>query len=183
MRLRRRAVEPIDILVVCTGNLCRSPIIETLLKAELPHLHIESRGTHAPVGEPWHPLALQVLAERGHVVSGQAQQLTARDVRAATLILTAEGWHRAEVVRLDPTAENRAFALLEAARLLRDAPLVPTDVRGLTTALAHRLRAQRTEHDDDFADPFGSTIDVFRSHATEAAAAAADIVRIAARRK
>jgi len=162
VRWRRRTVEPIDVLVVCTGNLCRSPLIETLLRSELPDLRIESRGTHAPVGEPWHPLALEVLAERGHVVTGQAQQLTARDVKAATLVLTAEGWHRAEVVRLDAAAEERVFTLLEAVRLLPDdrSGILPIDQLG--RLLATQLSEQRSEYNDDIADPLSGPLGTFR---------------------
>ncbi len=44
---------------------------------------------------------------------------------AAKLILTAEGIHRAAVVSFDPTAEDRCFTLLEAARLARISPPAP----------------------------------------------------------
>ena len=122
MKLGRRPVVPFDVLVVCTGNLCRSPIIATLLSASVPSLTVRSAGTAAPRGRPWHPLAVEALAEVGYEVAGQARRLKAADVAAASLVLTAEGLHRAVAVHLDPTAEGRTFTLLEAARLLRIAP-------------------------------------------------------------
>jgi protein-tyrosine phosphatase len=164
VRRWRRATEPVDVLVVCTGNVCRSPIIETLLAAAAPSLRIRSAGTSAPQGRPWHPFALEVLAEAGHEVSGQAHRLRARDVKAATLVLTAEGMHRGRVVQLDPTAEDRCFTLLEAARLLRVAP-APAGLGpvGLAEHLAAALKANPLEQNDDLPDPLTGSIDDFRT--------------------
>lgn len=166
MRLRRRRpVEAIDVLVVCTGNLCRSPMIATLLSASAPSLTVRSAGTAAPRGEPWHPLAVEALAEEGHDAStGRANRLRARDVRAAKLILTAEGIHRAAVLEMDSGAEERTFTLLEAARLLRLAPAQDgLGAQRLAEHLAAALRHHPEEHDDDLADPILGDLDDFRT--------------------
>jgi protein-tyrosine phosphatase len=168
VKLRRRPAEPIDVLVVCTGNLCRSPIIATLLAAAVPSLTVRSAGTGAPEGEPWHPLAVAALAEVGHDVSGRARRLRVADVTSATLVLTAEGVHRGAVVGLDPAAENRCFTLIEAARLLRLAPArAALGPAGLTEHLAAALHAHPLEHDDDLPDPLLGTIDDFRACRTQ----------------
>jgi protein-tyrosine phosphatase len=159
-----RAAEPVDVLVVCTGNLCRSPIIETLLVAAAPSLTIRSAGTDAPRRQPWHPLAIEVLGEAGHSVTGYARRLRARDVRSATLVLTAAGIHRGRVVQLDPAAEDRCFTLLEAARLLQAAPApAPLGPAGLAAHLAAALRHNPLECDDDLPDPIMGTLDDFRT--------------------
>jgi protein-tyrosine phosphatase len=164
VKLRRRPAEPIDVLVVCTGNLCRSPIIATLLAAAVPSLTVRSAGTGAPEGEPWHPLAVAALAEVGHDVSGRARRLRVADVTSATLVLTAEGVHRGAVVGLDPAAENRCFTLIEAARLLRlDPARAALGPAGLAEHLAAALHAHPLEHDDDLPDPLLGTIDDFRA--------------------
>ena len=176
MRLRRRAAEPVDVLVVCTGNLCRSPIIETLLVAAAPSLRVRSAGTAAPVGRAWHPLALAVLAEVGHEVTGEARRLTKRDVSAAVLVLTAEGRHRGRVVQLDPTAEERCFTLFEAARLLQLVPAPPgIGVNALAAHLGAALRDNPLEHDDDLPDPIAGTIDDFRACRDRVDAAVHDV--------
>jgi protein-tyrosine phosphatase len=164
MKLRRRSAEPVDVLVVCTGNLCRSPVIATLLAAAVPSLTVRSAGTGAPDGEPWHPLAVQVLAEVGHDVSGRARRLRAADVASATLVLTAEGMHRGLVVGLDAGAEDRCFTVIEAARLLQLAP-APAGLgpAGLAEHLATALHDHPLEHDDDLPDPLLGTIDDFRA--------------------
>jgi len=160
----QRNVEPVDVLVVCTGNLCRSPIIETMLRAKAPELSVISRGTHAPRGGPsWHPWAIEVLDELGYKATGTAQRLRAADVKAASLILTAEGMHRGVVVRHDPTAAERTYTLLEAARLLRRAPVPPGfGIPKLIEHLDISLKAYPMEHNDDLADPIFGTLNDFR---------------------
>jgi protein-tyrosine phosphatase len=161
----RRTVEPVDVLVVCTGNLCRSPIIDTLLSAAVPSVTVRSAGTAAPFARPWHPLAVEALAEVGQDASaGRAHRLQRADVVAAKLVLTAEGVHRAVAVQLDPTAEDRCFTLLEAARLLRTAPAADgLGAAGLAAHLAVALRNHPAEHDDDLPDPIFGDLDDFRA--------------------
>ena len=50
-----------DILILCTGNSCRSQIAEGLLKSFDPNLHVFSAGTEP--SEAVHPFAIQVMAE------------------------------------------------------------------------------------------------------------------------
>jgi protein-tyrosine phosphatase len=159
----RRSAEPVDVLMVCTGNMCRSPMMHTILAAGVPTLTVRSAGTSAPEGKPWHPLAVQALAEVGLEVKGQAQRLRRPDAVAAKLILTAEGIHRAAVVTFDPTAEDRCFTLLEAARLARISPPAPgIAAEGLAEHLAAALREHPLEMDDDLPDPIFGEEEDFR---------------------
>lgn len=153
MRLRRRKAE-VDVLLVCTGNLCRSPMAEVILRSMRPDLVIASAGTAAVDGTPWHPFTIEALQEAGYDFQpGVARRLRRADVRSAKLILTAEGAHRSVAIRLDPTAEDRTFTLLEAARLARIRPDVPVTIDGLVAELQARMSNERTEHDDDLPDP------------------------------
>lgn len=54
-----------SILVVCTGNICRSPIGEYILRRELPNKKIDSAGTGALVGKNADPKAIKIAAEHG----------------------------------------------------------------------------------------------------------------------
>lgn len=160
---RRRAAEPIDVLFVCTGNLCRSPMMQVILKAMRPELTVRSAGTRAANGRSWHPHAVRVLEEAGYSVDpaeALSRKLVRADVRAAPLILTAEGRHRSDVIRLDPTAEERTFTLLEAARLIGEGER-RTDVRELRDELARLLATADTEADDDLFDPITSDVPAF----------------------
>ena len=152
--------EPVDVLVVCTGNICRSPLLEQLLIAAVPGLTVASAGTGALVGEGAHPLTAQVLRERGlyadptHV----ARQLTPDLVAGARLVLTASREHRTRAVELDPTAADRAYTVKELARLLTRAAPLPAGGDRLAVVLsaaAAELRRDPPDTDDDLPDPIG----------------------------
>lgn len=115
-----------SVLVVCTGNVCRSPMAERALQAALdaatpagrPRTRVTSAGTGALVGHPMEPEAADAVLRAGADPSGHlARALTAADVRGAALVLTATREHRSAVVRLEPAAVRRTFTLREAGRL------------------------------------------------------------------
>ena len=65
------------ILVVCTGNICRSPMAEGMLKKDLPErlaarVMISSAGTHALHGNMAQPHAIEVMQGMGVDISGAA---------------------------------------------------------------------------------------------------------------
>ena len=68
-----------NILVLCIGNICRSPIAEALLRQQFPDKTISSAGLGALVGYPADPLSIEVSAEQGVDLSAlqspQAQAL------------------------------------------------------------------------------------------------------------
>ena len=91
-----------NVLIVCTGNVCRSPYIEYRLRDLLGERgpQIASAGTMALAGAPIDPSSGELLAGHGIDASGfVARQLTADMVREADLILTAAREHRADVAR------------------------------------------------------------------------------------
>lgn len=78
-----------NILVVCVGNICRSPIGEALLKREYPDKDIDSAGLSAVVGHQADVKALAVMATDNVDMSDHiAKQITEELVRSADLILT-----------------------------------------------------------------------------------------------
>jgi protein-tyrosine phosphatase len=109
------------LLVVCTGNVCRSPAAERLLAARLgvdPGVSIASAGTQALVGEPIDAAMAALVGEAGaDTAHFAARQLTAEDVRSADLVLAMTRRHREAVVALEPAAVRRTFLLLELAAL------------------------------------------------------------------
>jgi protein-tyrosine phosphatase len=98
----------VSVLVVCTANVCRSPLAARLLAAELG-VPVLSAGARATPGVP----ACERTAVPGHA----AVRLEAGHVRAATLVLGAAREHRSAAVALVPSAQSRTFTLLQAARL------------------------------------------------------------------
>jgi len=109
-----------DILFVCTGNICRSPMAAGLLPHMLPpgtrgQAHVHSAGTHGLDGEPAAPYAVQAAAAMGADISGhRARSLDPEMVRQADCILVMEPFHRDIVVRALPTEDKNRVWLLAA---------------------------------------------------------------------
>src|SRR6267378_1462521 len=59
-----RIDRPRSLLVVCHGNVCRSPYLEAVLQRAMPDVRVESAGFVGP-GRPVPPFALAAAAERG----------------------------------------------------------------------------------------------------------------------
>lgn len=86
-----------NILIICTGNICRSPMAEALFAQEAARLNspamIASAGLHALVGAPAHPLSQKLLKDKNIDLSQhRARQVTAEMLLTADLILTMESW-------------------------------------------------------------------------------------------
>ena len=90
--------KPYAILMVCMGNICRSPTAEGVLRARLQQaglaeqVQVDSAGTHAyHVGEAPDPRSCQAALRRGYDLTGQrARQVTAGDFNRFDLILAAD---------------------------------------------------------------------------------------------
>ncbi|MDH2066394.1 protein tyrosine phosphatase [Pantoea sp. GD03673] len=101
-----------SVLVVCVGNICRSPTGERLFKRALPDLDVRSAGLGALVGHPADKMASSVAEAQGLSLEGhQAQQLTADMCRNVDLILVMEKRHIEQVNRIDPAARGKTMLL------------------------------------------------------------------------
>lgn len=112
-----------SILVVCAGNVCRSPYVERLLGAEpaLGRLDISvtSRGTAALEGYPIAPRMAKIMTREGLSLHDfAARPLSVTDLQTATLILTADRRQRAIVARRLPLTLGRLFTVRQLGRLL-----------------------------------------------------------------
>ncbi|MEU4492358.1 low molecular weight phosphatase family protein [Streptomyces sp. NPDC023998] len=157
------------VLMVCTGNLYRSPLAECLLRERLAAaretIHVSSAGTEAVPGTPMAATAASLLAEWGGDPSGMvARRLTAALVGSSDLVLGAATEHREAAVRLSPVrALSRAFSLREFARLVRAedaAGVVDPAARFVALvegAAARRGSAPADAADDDVSDPLGAS--------------------------
>lgn len=99
-----------NILVVCVGNICRSPTGERLLQKKLPGLNITSAGIRALVGKDADFQAIKTALKHGTVVAGHtARQLTAGMCEKADLILVMEQNHIDQVADILPTARSKTM--------------------------------------------------------------------------
>ena len=109
----------VQILFVCTGNICRSPMGEGLLKAKLDpeiakKVHIISAGTYAMSGLPASSNAQTVAREFGVDLSDHDSQiLTPYLISHSDLILAMEPGHAEIIHQMDPTSRVRTFLLKE----------------------------------------------------------------------
>lgn len=102
------------ILIVCVGNICRSPTAEFIFREKLKHrdIHVSSAGLRALVGRPMDDHAMQILKERGiDAAEHRARQLDPSMLRQADLVLAMERDHLAAVSRLAPEASGKMFLL------------------------------------------------------------------------
>jgi protein-tyrosine phosphatase len=159
----------LSVLVVCTGNVCRSPAAQLVLSSVLDGtVEVTSAGTGALVGAPVAgPMARQ-LARRGLDVSGFVARPVAADLlESAELVLTMTRAHRAAVLELAPAALRRCLLFTEVAALAQRVPSVPEasdDAARLRAVVVGAGRARATlgglGPDQDIEDPYGHDDDV-----------------------
>lgn len=103
-----------NILIICVGNICRSPTAEVLLKHLLGDTKkiIHSAGLGALVGKDIEPTALEILKEHGiNPAQHAARQLTSSMLAEADLILAMEKGHVNQISNFAPQARGKSFLL------------------------------------------------------------------------
>lgn len=106
-----------NVLVVCVGNICRSPMAEAILRDALKDdagITISSAGVGALVGHPADEHALALMKERGLDISGhEARQLTPELINDNDLILVLESGHKRVIDSNEPSARGKVYRLGE----------------------------------------------------------------------
>lgn len=112
-----------SVLVLCTGNICRSPMAEVLLRQSFHQAGnsataIASAGIAAIVGYSATEIAQQLMASRGLDISGhRATQLVPDMLLQADLVLVMEKEQQQVVERMQPAARGRVFRLGEWSQI------------------------------------------------------------------
>lgn len=125
------------ILFVCTGNTCRSPLAEHLLKAMAEDRYeVKSAGIAAFDGDQASQQVHHVLEEKGIVIQHQAQSVTPELIDWADLVLTMTKQHEQILQARFPEQEGKIVA----------------------------LKAYVTDEETnlDVTDPFGGSVEVYR---------------------
>ncbi len=115
-----------NVLFVCTGNTCRSPMAAGILRQLLPEglsgrVSVRSAGISAGEGQPASDGAVRVSMKRGIDLSEHfSRRITAELVEGADLVLGMQGLHLAEVRRLCPLRLEHAMLLTELGKGTRE---------------------------------------------------------------
>ncbi|WP_378147696.1 low molecular weight phosphatase family protein [Cnuibacter sp. UC19_7] len=186
-----------SVLTVCTGNICRSPMAEQILRARLadfPALEFSSAGTYAGEGDlmPEQAAALS-LRHGGDPSTHRARYLTETILGGADLVLGMSRNHRREIVELLPKMISVTFTLREFSRL--SAGLTDDEIRraasmGLTVkaalaevvALVASRRGQTgvatSSDEDDVVDPYRRSDETYERSAQQLVPAAERVAHV-----
>src|SRR3954452_23993567 len=167
------------VLVVCTGNVCRSPVAEGLLRAAMQTRFggsaptVASAGVAGWKGSKADAHSIEALAERGiDISSHRGRRLSHQDLADAAVVVAMSYEHRDAVVTLAPEAIDRTFTLKELVRLLEAVPASGAGEDDPTTVLRRRIGDaaalrrggfEGNRYDEDIADPLGLPLDAFRA--------------------
>lgn len=153
----------IEVLFVCTANICRSPVAERLAvaRSRVPaeFVHFASAGTHARDGYAIDPPSAKALLDLGGDPTGHTSRLLSNDMLdAADVVLTATIEHRDFILRRRPSGMRKTFSIKEFVRLGHDIePAVgPDDVARVIVQVAGQrgLVHPGGPKRDDIDDPF-----------------------------